>query len=139
MLCSCKRKCGGAQAVLEDVRSLLHSLPAPVLSASLCSSAVVHEWARANVVLKEGQQESLCHVLQNVSVGETLRWLWAELKEYQSLDRCVCVCACVRACVCVCVHATSLPQGVCMQMKLLTHLAAHSIVPHLSCAVSLSS
>ena len=109
MLCSCKRKCGGAQAVLEDVRSLLHSLPAPVLSASLCSSAVVHEWARANVVLKEGQQESLCHVLQNVSVGETLRWLWAELKEYQSLDRCVCVCVhvcvrvCVRVCVCVCV------------------------------------
>ena len=139
MLCSCKRKCGGAQAVLEDVRSLLHSLPAPVLSASLCSSAVVHEWARANVVLKEGQQESLCHVLQGVSVGETLRWLWAELKEYQSLDRCVCVCVRASVRVGVGVHATSLPQGVCMQMKLLTHLAAHSIVPHLSCAVSLSS
>ena len=90
MLCSCKRKCGRAQAVLKGVKSLLRSLPTSVLTAPLCSSAVVHEWARANLVLEESERESLCQVLQDVGAGEVLKWLWLELKEYQSLDRFVC-------------------------------------------------
>lgn len=75
--------------MLEEVRSLLRSLPISVLTTHSCSSAVVHEWARANSVLEEGEQESLCDVLQDVGAEETLKWLWMELKEYQSLDRCV--------------------------------------------------
>lgn len=105
VLCSCKRKSGGAEAVLEDVKTLLRSLPLSILMAPLCSSAVVREWARANSVLEEEEWGSLCDMLQDVGVEEILGWLWMELKEYQSMDRCVCVCT--RACVCV-LHANVL-------------------------------